>query len=168
MKTLGVHSHEDSHGDDQRHGGGHDHDEEEDDHQIMVLKMCVVVASKPLSISQVYSSIQIEFLSAIFALWMLEVFFPHQHDHGEHELNHNHGHSHQHQHSCNDLSSMERDISNINSTMTIVHDENKKGFINHMKSIKSSGWLAFMGDNLHKVADGIAIGVCKLLHLFKN
>ena len=34
-----------------------------------------------------------------------------------------------------------------------------------IKGVKTSGWVAFTGDLLHKIADGIAIGAC---NIYKN
>jgi zinc transporter ZupT len=43
------------------------------------------------------------------------------------------------------------------STVPIKKSTTKSGFLN-LKQIQSTGWVAFIGDILHKAADGFAIG----------
>lgn len=44
-----------------------------------------------------------------------------------------------------------------------VEVEKKKSTKEYLKSVQINGWVAFLGDNLHKVADGFAIGAGRLL-----
>jgi zinc transporter ZupT len=106
----------------------------------------------------------------------------HAHDHGH---NHAHGHDHAHNHSHASHNDVEIVVENgdrgkTNSAYVIsdhsldkkktlsakkplaknpvsTTDEKEKSFGAYLKGVRMNGWVAFFGDNMHKVADGIAI-----------
>jgi zinc transporter ZupT len=96
---------------------------------------------------------------------MLESFM-HQHDHHEH-LPINHAHSHNNhddkQQSIDEsekVKNLEQQSNNEQSlTVTVKTNRGKwNSIMDNLKNIHSTGWIAYIGDLLHKAADGFAIG----------
>ncbi len=91
----------------------------------------------------------------------------HGHSHGH---NHSHDqvgdHSHHHHNHHNDLERGEKNsafaaskdsIKTTTSSKYVAEESEEKDLMAYMRSVQANGWTAFLGDNLHKVADGIAI-----------
>ena len=76
---------------------------------------------------------------------------------------HGHGHSHVHVSKNEKINGFE--ISEKTETKEVRTKITKiKNLVASLKNVKTNGWVAFMGDNLHKVCDGIAIGAGIFLH----
>lgn len=113
-------------------------------------------------------------LTAIFVLWMLESFM-HKHNH-QVELQNKHvdmQNSHSDPQKTDNTKQMNNltnqnlrrspstnkfELSSIENASIVPIKVIGKSFFQNLKDIQSTGWIAFVGDLLHKAADGFAVG----------
>ena len=116
---------------------------------------------------------------------MIEAFIghDHEHEHGhDHEDENGHGHHDHNSHNEHDNAKIKlntcaiKDSNNgLQYSATDEHvvingvseqkkkavSEKKKSAFFKFRNVQTNGWMALIGDVLHKVADGLAIGACK-------
>jgi hypothetical protein len=111
----------------------------------------------------------------------------HGHNHSHDQVGDHSHHHHHHHHHHNDMErgennaafaaskdSVQTKTSSKNSVKTktsskyVAEKSEEKDFMAYMRSVQANGWTAFLGDNLHKVADGIAIAAGEFSSQFLN
>ncbi|CAF0949369.1 unnamed protein product, partial [Brachionus calyciflorus] len=133
--ALGLHSHEDDEHD--SHATHNNTTESTRDHRDPLWKMSGTIG-------------------ILFVLWILDTIFHHDHDHHGHE----NSSKNKRDTTIENSSNTENKIDSTEQKANITVKTSKtrvKLFFKYLKNIKISGWMAFFGDILHKIADGFAI-----------